>query len=90
MFIGTVDFCRLFDKYVEEINEKENIWFEHALYSAIVDYSGGKKNFIYLPLPLNQEGISGSMGIKFKQPACSLYMKHFIKALLYKLGIRRI
>lgn len=90
MFIGTMDFYRFFDKYVEDINERENIWFEHVLYAAIVDFCKEKGNFVFLPLPLNQEGVSGSMGTKFKRPSCSLYMKHFLKALLYKFGIRRI
>lgn len=90
MFIGSVDFYRFFDQYVEHINEAKEIWFEHALYSAIVGFCKGKRNFVYLPLPLNQEGISGSMGIKFKRPSFSLYMKHLLKALLYKVGIRRI
>ena len=90
MFIGTIDFYRHFNQYVEHINEREKVWFEHVLYSAIVAYCKGKRNFVYLPLPLKQEGVSGSMGIQFKHPSCSLYLKHVMKALLYKLGIRRI
>lgn len=90
MFVGTMDFYRFFDKYVDNINERANIWFEHVLYAAIVGYCKGKENFVFLPLPLNQEGISGSMGIQFKRPSCSLYMKHLLKVLLYKFGIRRI
>lgn len=90
MFIGTMDFFRLFDKYVENINERKNIWFEHVLYTAIVEFCSGKRNFVYLPLPLNQEGVSGSMGINFKHPSHVLYLKHMAKAILYKFGIRRI
>lgn len=82
-FIATYDFFIFFTtKYTSTINESKHVWFEHALYKAIIDFC--KKNeFIFLPLPLNQKGWSGSTGDKFSKPSLSRYLKHIIKYILY-------
>lgn len=89
-FIATYNFFVLFaTKYITLINESNNIWFEHALYKAIIDFC--KKNeFIFLPLPLNQKGCSGSTGEKFSRPSISRYLKHIIKYILYYFGLIKL
>lgn len=90
MFIATSDFFSIFEKYIGHINEKKGIWFEHVLYQAIIEYCKYSGKFIYLPMPLNQKGVSGSMGTVFKSPSSILVMKHLVKFIMYKLGLKRI
>lgn len=82
-FIATYDFFILFtSKYISLINESKSVWFEHALYKAITEFCLNNE-FIFLPLPLNQKGYSGSTGNKFSSPPISRYLKHTIKYILY-------
>lgn len=91
MFVASTDFFVFFNRgYAERINEEQDVWFEHILYNAIMDYCNIKGIFIYLPLPLNQVGVPGSTGIQFIKPPKSLYLKHIIKFVLYKVGIIKL
>lgn len=86
-FIATYNFYDLFcNKYISLIDESKHIWFEHALYKAIIDFSR-KNRFIFLPLPLYQKGCSGSTGNTFIKPGILRYSKHIIKYILYNLNI---
>ena len=84
LFISSVDFLWLFEKNIEMINEESHIWFEHVLYKTIVQYCNMNGKFIYLPLPLRQVGVSGSMGTSFKKPSLLLCIKHLIKFFFYE------
>lgn len=89
-FIATYDFFVLFaTRYISFINEANNIWFEHALYKAIIVFCRDNE-FVFLPLPLNQKGCSGSTGEKFSRPSISRYIKHIIKYILYYFGLIKL
>lgn len=86
-FIASYNFFAFFsEKYITLIDESKNIWFEHALYKSIIDFCKNNK-FIFLPLPLNQKGYSGSTGKQFSKPNMSRYLKHIIKYFLYYFDI---
>lgn len=90
MFIATSDFFSLFDNYIERVDEAKGIWFEHVLYQAIVEYCKSGGNFVYLPLPLNQIGMSGSMGTTFRSPNFVLKVSHLIKFFMYKIRLKQV
>ena len=89
-FIATYDFFSLFStKYLTLIDESKNVWIEHALYKATMDFCENNE-FVFLPLPLNQKGYSGSTGEQFSRPRMLRYLKHIIKYILYYLGIIKL
>ena len=90
MFIASADFFAFFNVNIESINEEQKKWFEHVLYDSIIDYCKHQGEFIYLPLPLNQVGVSGSTGAQFTKPSKRLYLKHIIKFVLYKMKIIKL
>lgn len=93
MFVASTDFfyfLTIRGGYAERINEEHGVWFEHILYDSIIDYCKHQGEFIYLPLPLNQVGVSGSTGAQFTKPSKRLYLKHIIKFVLYKMKIIKL
>lgn len=90
LFIGSVDFFDTLLDNVKSIDESRSIWFEHILYESIDQFVKDGNEFQYLPLPLNQEGQSGSMGIAFQKPTLKMYGMNMVKAVLYKLGILKV
>lgn len=90
LFIASKDFYERLVSNIDLINESNGRWFEHALYESIDQYVKDGNEFQYLPLPLNQEGQSGSMGIAFQKPTLKMYGMNMVKAVLYKLGILKV
>lgn len=70
LFIASKEFyANYFIKNISNIDESKGVWFEHVLYQSIVEFvDGSNGDFVFLPLPLNQEGYSGSTGHKLPPP----------------------
>lgn len=75
---------------VERVDESKGFWFEHALYEATSDYVKKGGEFVFLPVPPRQEGVSGSTGKMFISPGFRRYFLDYIKAVLYKLKLKNI
>lgn len=87
MFIASMDFYDIFLKNISNIDESKGIWFEHVLFDSIEQYCRKGNEFVYLPVPLNQEGQSGSTGEMFKAPTLKMYFMNMVKAVLYRIGL---
>lgn len=72
------------------INESKRIWFEHVLFKSIREFYLTKNKFIFLPIPLNQDGISGSTGKQIEKPTIKDKVVHLIKTIFYKIDLFKI
>lgn len=90
MFIASKDFYDMFLKNTSNIDESKGIWFEHVLFDSIEQYCRKGNEFVYLPVPLNQEGQSGSTGEIFRAPTLKTYFMNMAKAILYRIGFIKV
>lgn len=90
LYLGTNDFHRLFSKMIDKIDESQGRWYEHVLYSAMMDYSRQGGEIIQMPIPLKQDGRSGSTGDGFASPTIIDYLKTILKSILFRYGFMKI
>lgn len=92
MFIGSKKFfIDYFLANINNIDESKHIWFEHALYNAMYQYSKDKKGkCVNIPIELHKTGKCGSTGSTFKKPNLKQHITCIIKFVLYKLNIKKL
>lgn len=91
LYFATLDFHQMFIEERDKIDERKGMWYEHVLYSTMRRYEKGNVGKVLnLPVPLVQQGFSGSTGLPFQRPSTKDYISSILKCVLYNYSIIKI
>lgn len=91
MYISSKSFYKIYlNSSLKVCDDSKNIWFENVLFDCVKKSVVNGFQFLFLPLALDQHGISGTNGKEFKSPRKRRHLHFFFNMLMFKFNFYRI
>lgn len=90
-FIASKSFYKKYlNEGLKKCNDSKNVWFENVLFECILESIQSGYQYLYLPFALEQKGISGTTGNKFRKTRLRRKLHFFGRMLLYKFKLKTL